>query len=122
MNSRPAERKDLCLRVEPPVGLAFNNAGILFETDFLGGNVNEFTPGGAQSNFSSGWTYAQALAFDNTGNLFLFEGSYLNTDIIEFMSGGGKAPLPQGSRFPPRMDWPFKESPCPCRNLRPWAC
>ena len=62
---------------------------ILFETDFLGGNINEFTPGGAQSTFSSGWTYPQALAFDNAGNLFLFEGSYLNTDIIEFMSGGG---------------------------------
>jgi sugar lactone lactonase YvrE len=82
------------------VGLAFNSAGDLFATDFLVGYIYEYTPGGVQSTFSSGWQYPQALAFDNAGNLFLFEGSYLNSGIIEFMAGGGQSTFASGLTVP----------------------
>ena len=46
-----------------PVALAFNTAGILFETDSYSGNIYEFTPSGAQSTFVSGLAQPTGLAF-----------------------------------------------------------
>jgi hypothetical protein len=81
-------------------GAASSSAGDLFATDFLVGYVYEYTPGGAQSTFSSGWLYPQALAFNNAGDLFLFEGSYLNSAIIEFTPGGGQSIFASGFTVP----------------------
>ena len=39
-----------------PVALAFDNAGNLFVSDAVSGNIYEFTPGGVQSTFST-FTY-----------------------------------------------------------------
>ena len=46
-----------------PVGLAFNGAGDLFESDWDTGKIYEFTPGGAQSTFATGLNYPEGLAF-----------------------------------------------------------
>jgi hypothetical protein len=47
--------------LDDPGGLAFNSAGDLFATS--GGNIYEFTPGGAQSTFASGLNVPVDLAF-----------------------------------------------------------
>jgi PEP-CTERM motif len=46
-----------------------NNTGNLFETD-SSGNINEFTPTGAESSFAS-VTGPDGVAFNNAGNLFV---------------------------------------------------
>jgi hypothetical protein len=46
-----------------PQGLAFNNAGNLFETDNASGTIYELRPGGARSTFASGMNAPAQLAF-----------------------------------------------------------
>lgn len=46
-----------------PDGLAFNNAGILFEADHVSGNIYEFTTNGVQSTFASNLDEPTGLAF-----------------------------------------------------------
>jgi hypothetical protein len=53
-----------------PVGLAFDRAGDLFESDWGSGHIYQFTPNGTQSTFASGLNYPWGLAFNNAGNLF----------------------------------------------------
>jgi sugar lactone lactonase YvrE len=67
--------------------LAFNSSGDLFESDVGQEAIFEFTPGGAESVFASGFA-AFGLAFDRNGNLFAgnFGGS---GNIYEFTPNGG---------------------------------
>jgi len=46
-----------------PIGLAFDNAGDLFEADEGSGNIIELTPGGVQSTLTSGLSEPFELAF-----------------------------------------------------------
>lgn len=79
----------------PPGGtydLAFGPTGNLFASN--NGNVYEIGPGGAVSTFATGFSQADGLAFDSTGNLFvadLFVGSILKITpqgvVTTFASG-----------------------------------
>jgi hypothetical protein len=51
-----------------PVGLAFNDAGDLFEADNASGEICEFTPGGARSTVATGLENSSFLAFQ-TGSV-----------------------------------------------------
>jgi DNA-binding beta-propeller fold protein YncE len=77
-----------------PNGVAFNSAGNLFELDLYSGNINEFTPGGAESTFASGLTTATALAFDSADNLFVANNA--NGSIYEFTPGGVQSTFATG--------------------------
>ena len=54
-----------------PVGLAFNNAGVLYAAVPASGNVYAFSAGGVQSTFASGVAWPWALAVNSVGNLFV---------------------------------------------------
>ena len=43
----------------------------LFESDWGGGTINEFTPGGTKSTFASGLVAPEGLAFNSAGDLFV---------------------------------------------------
>lgn len=70
-----------------PEGLAFNNAGDLFESASDNGSIVEVTPGGSQSTFASNLS-PNGLAFNNAGNLF--DADYGSGNIYEFTPGGTK--------------------------------
>jgi hypothetical protein len=61
----------------------------LFEADFGSGNINEFTPSGAQSTFVSGVSFNAfaPLAFNGEGDLFVGA----NDSIIEITPGGSQS-------------------------------
>jgi hypothetical protein len=77
-----------------PNGLAFDNAGNLFEADSGSGNIYEFTNGVATEMgiFASGLSPV-ALAFDSAGNLFEADGS---GNIYEFTPGGTRSTFASG--------------------------
>jgi glucose/arabinose dehydrogenase len=52
-----------------PWGLAFNSAGNLFVPDQGSGNIYEFSPGGLQSTFVSGFDFPEGLAFEPAAEL-----------------------------------------------------
>lgn len=62
-----------------------------------GGNILEFTPGGAQSTFASGLS-PNGLAFDNAGNLFVAATGSGN--IYEFTPGGARSTFASGLPYP----------------------
>src|SRR3954471_11889495 len=44
--------------------------GDLYASDYFGGNIYEFTPGGTRTTFASGLSSPVGLAFNSAGNLF----------------------------------------------------
>src|SRR5207247_7599338 len=56
------------------VGVAFDSAGNLVETEFYSCHIYKFTPNGVRSTFASGLFEPQGLAFDRAGNLFVAAG------------------------------------------------
>jgi hypothetical protein len=65
-----------------PTGLAFNNAGDLFEANYGGGSsgsgtITKYLSGGGQSTFASGLDGPEALAFNSAGNLFEADFSHI---------------------------------------------
>ncbi|HTR42282.1 MAG TPA: PEP-CTERM sorting domain-containing protein [Pseudomonadales bacterium] len=69
-----------------PIGLAFNNAGNLFQTDYFSGNIYEYTPNGHQSTFATlNYDALNGLEFNNAGNLFVGTGT---GQIVEITPGG----------------------------------
>jgi hypothetical protein len=82
-----------------PEGLAFDNAGNLFEADAGSGNIYKFTvPGGGRSTFASGLRGPAGLAFDNAGNLF--EADSLSGKIYKFTPGGARSTFASGLHSP----------------------
>jgi sugar lactone lactonase YvrE len=59
-------------------GLAFDTAGNLFVTSFIGNTISKITPGSVVSVFASGLSGPLALAFDATGNLYVTNGNRVN--------------------------------------------
>lgn len=83
-------------------GLFVNAAGDLFEADGPSGNIYEFTPGGVQSTYASGFSgHAQGVTFDSAGNLFV---------TTWFDASGGSiykvTPNGQMSTFATGLDFP----------------
>ncbi|HTR40363.1 MAG TPA: PEP-CTERM sorting domain-containing protein [Pseudomonadales bacterium] len=70
------------------VGLAFDNAGDLFEADYSSGNIYKYTPAGVQSLFASGFNIPTALAFNSAGDLFVGGGGGNNGYISELLPNG----------------------------------
>src|SRR5208282_934857 len=62
-----------------------------------GGNILEFTPGGAQSTFASGVPYPIALAFNSAGILFVT--TYYGV-ILEITPGGVGSAFASGLNMP----------------------
>lgn len=60
----------------------------------LGGTIQEFTPGGAQSTFATNVVNPTALAFDSAGNLFVGTGP--GGSIYEYTPGGLKSTFATG--------------------------
>lgn len=57
--------------LDGPYGIAFNKAGVLFETEGqTNGNIYEVT-NGTRAVFAPGFRYPAGLAFDRNGNLFV---------------------------------------------------
>jgi DNA-binding beta-propeller fold protein YncE len=82
-----------------PWGLAFNSAGDLFEADDGSHNINEFTPGGAESAFVTVRDGPLALAFDSAGNLFVGEDSSAG-NIYVFTPSGFRSVFASGLDYP----------------------
>jgi sugar lactone lactonase YvrE len=78
--------------------MAFNSAGNLFVSDSSNGAIYEFTPGGVQSTFASGFSSPGGLAFDRAGNLFATDGGSGN--IYEFTPGGVRSTFASGLVYP----------------------
>lgn len=78
-----------------PIGLAFNNAGNLFETDYRSGNIYEFTPSGVQSTFATlPESGINGLAFNNPGDLLVATGQ--TGSIIEITPSGVQSTFASG--------------------------
>ena len=76
-----------------PRGLAFSSAGNLFVAG-VAGNIFEFTPSGARSNFAYGLSWPQGLAFNNAGDLFVTD---INSgNIYEFTPDGVQSTFASG--------------------------
>lgn len=71
---------------------------ILFEADWGSGNIYEFTPNGAQTNFASGLDQAVALAFDSSSNLFVANG--YSGNITEIRPDGTQTNFAFGLSYP----------------------
>jgi len=95
-----------------PIGLAFNSAGNLFESDSFG--VFEFTPGGVKSTYQSitafgpsGSTGLYGMAFDSAGDLFTAvqnANTHPTVDQIdEVTPGGTESTFANGLNFPAYM-------------------
>src|SRR5580658_8742030 len=70
----------------------------LFVSDYFVGNIYEYTPGGAQSTFASGFDGSSGLAFDSEGDLFAAE-SYTG-NIYEYTPGGAQSTFASGLNVP----------------------
>ncbi|MGA2868332.1 MAG: NHL repeat-containing protein, partial [Verrucomicrobiota bacterium] len=88
-----------------PAGLAFNNAGYLFEADSINGYgaINAFTPGGARSTFASDNLNAPlnapaGMAFNSAGDLFVADAS--SSKIYEYTPGGVQSTFASGLSSP----------------------
>jgi PEP-CTERM motif len=79
-----------------PIALTFY-AGNLFEADYKSGNIYEYTPGGVQSLFASGFTTPLSLAFDSTGDLYVGSGFGNGNGIITKVSPNGTTQTPFAS-------------------------
>src|SRR5664279_1553624 len=70
----------------------------LFAGNAWANSILEFTPGGAQSTFASGSSWAEGLAFNSAGDLFAsFPG---NGNIVKFTPGGAQSTFASGLSFP----------------------
>jgi len=70
----------------------------LFEADFGSGSIYEFTPGGAQSTFASGWDNPMPLAFNSAGHLFVGD-PWMNM-IYEYTPDGAQSYFATGLNGP----------------------
>jgi len=67
-------------------------------TDFSGGNIYKFTPGGVESTFASGLHNPWGLAINSAGDLFVSE--YGNNTIAEITPGGAQSTFASGLNTP----------------------
>ena len=82
-----------------PEGLAFDNAGNLFESDNGSGIIYKFpADGGPRSPFSTGLNGPVGLAFDNAGNLFV--ANYNDGTIKKFTPSGAPTIFATGLNGP----------------------
>jgi len=72
--------------LDDPRGLAFDNTGDLFVSDYGSGAIYKFTPDGAESVFASGLNAPFGLAIDGAGDLF--EADNGSGAIYKFTPGG----------------------------------
>lgn len=72
----------------------------LFVSDIGPCKVYEFTPGGTQSTFASGFSVPYGLAFDSAGNLFVSDYNYGNGIICEYTPGGTRSTFASGLSEP----------------------
>jgi len=70
-----------------PKALAFDSAGTLYATDYIGDRLMKITPAGVPSVFvSTGLDNPQDLVFDDEGNLFV--ANYNGHNIVKVTPGG----------------------------------
>jgi hypothetical protein len=74
-----------------PWGLAFDNTGNLFETDFGSGEIYKCTTNGVPGAFASGFFEPEGLAVDSADNLF--EANQASGNIYRFTPGGAQSPF-----------------------------
>ena len=72
----------------------------LFVSDIGPCKVYEFTPGGTQSTFASGFSVPYGLAFDSASNLFVSDYNYGNGIICEYTPGGTRSTFASGFSRP----------------------
>jgi outer membrane protein assembly factor BamB len=70
-------------------GMAFDNAGNLFQADHFSGRIYKYSLGGQRSTFASGLTVPWGLVFDAAGNLFAGENLSFRS-IYKFTPDGGR--------------------------------
>lgn len=90
-------------------GMAFNNSGELFFTDYSGGRVLKVTqPYSAGVNafevYSTGILYPTDLAFNSENRLFVSSSTSSNSSIIEVQSDGSLATFSTGYSYPTSID------------------
>jgi len=75
--------------MDSPNGLAFDSAGNLYATSYLGNKIHKFTPNGVGSIFSSNVLLSRpfGVAFDSAGNLYATSSS--NDVIVRFPPSPG---------------------------------
>jgi hypothetical protein len=93
-----------------PLGLAFDSAGDLFESDLYSGNIYEFTPGGVRSTFASAVS-PDGLAFNSAGDLF--EADWDSGTINEFTPGGVRSTFASGLDYPVGLAFQDETLPVP---------
>jgi sugar lactone lactonase YvrE len=70
----------------------------LLVADYSSGQINAFTPGGAQSTFASGLNQPLGLAFDPAGNLY--EADAYSGNIYKFTPAGAQSTFASGLNRP----------------------
>jgi len=78
-----------------PTGLAVNNAGDVFVSDFYKGNIYELAPDGTSlGTFATGLNHPTGLTFDKAGNLFVagYGNGGSNDGFIDKFAPGGGSP------------------------------
>ena len=96
-NSRPLSRA-LCTLLLGLAAAPVLQASILYEADYLTGQILEFNPGGVASTFASGLNLPVSLAFDASGNLFV--GNTGNGQITKVTPGGVESVFASGLATP----------------------
>lgn len=98
--SRAGKPDDFYLELDPKA-VAVNSAGDVFEADYHSGIIYEYTPGGVQNIFATGFDAPLSLAFDSAGNLFVGDG-YGNGHgrVTKVTPNGTKTLVASGLSFP----------------------
>jgi sugar lactone lactonase YvrE len=88
----------LLVSINAPAQNLFVTSGNLANFGNVPGTISEFTPGGVRINFASLSQTPDALAFDNSGNLFVTTstGTGLGGTIQEFTPGGAQSTFATG--------------------------
>src|SRR5579859_6252031 len=90
--------KVLCVGTILLVTAAGAEAQNLFVAAYGSGQINGFTPTGAQSTFASGLNQPLGLAFDSAGNLY--EADANSGNIYKFAPGGAQSTFASGLNRP----------------------
>jgi len=81
-----------------PIGLAFDNNGSLFVSNFANDSISKVAPDGTVSTFATGVSTPAGLAFDSSGNLFVAN-SAANT-VSEITQCGTVSIFASGFAYP----------------------